>query len=87
MSGNYPDGVTQGSFDAAHNEMDEPRDCCPRCGNAKEWRECYNCEDGLSDHDCGEDCCCCLEPENNVRCDICEGSGGWMCCMICAPES
>ena len=34
---------------------------CTTCQNEKFWRECYNCEDGFSDHDCGEDCCCCLE--------------------------
>lgn len=56
------------------------------CGTELQWRDCYNCEDGFSDHDCGEDCCCCLHPENNVPCDICEGEGGWMGCPICHPE-
>lgn len=41
------------------------------------WIECWNCEEGYSHHDCGEDTCCCLYPENNVRCDICRGRGGW----------
>lgn len=26
-------------------------------------------------HDCGEDCCSCLEPEPNVTCDVCDGTG------------
>lgn len=40
--------------------------------------ECWNCGGtGLSYHDCGEDCCCCAEPENNMRCDICNGKG-WL---------
>lgn len=56
---------------------------CEKCGAAKEWRECYNCEDGFSHHDCGEDCCCCLDPEDNVTCDICEGEGGWFQCRRC----
>jgi hypothetical protein len=58
---------------------------CEFCGNGKEWRDCWNCEDGFTDHDCGEDCCCCLNPEPNVRCDICEGKGGWIACEICHP--
>ncbi len=40
---------------------------------------CYNCEDGLTaDHDCGEDCCACADPEPNVFCDVCDGKGYWM---------
>lgn len=54
-----------------------------KCGNELTWRDCYNCDEGYSDHDCGEDCCCCLNPEPNVRCDICEGKGGWMACFLC----
>jgi hypothetical protein len=42
------------------------------------WRECWNCGGDLYvDHDCGEDTCCCLWPEDNVKCDICNGNGGW----------
>lgn len=27
-------------------------------------------------HDCGEDCCCCLDPEEITHyCDICGGTG------------
>ena len=43
-----------------------------------DWIECWHCGgDGVSHHDCGEDTCCCLAPEDNVRCDICFGKGGW----------
>ncbi len=43
-----------------------------------EWEDCWNCGgEGYSDHDCGEDCCVCLHPENNVPCDVCGGDGGW----------
>jgi hypothetical protein len=56
------------------------------CGTELAWKDCYNCEDGFSDHDCGEDCCCCLHPEPNVTCDICEGEGGWMACPLCDGE-
>ena len=43
-----------------------------------DYVECWNCGgEGYSHHDCGEDCCCCLSPYDNVRCDICDGKGGW----------
>lgn len=42
------------------------------------WTECWQCGgEGFSHHDCGEDTCCCLDPEDNVPCDICRGKGGW----------
>jgi hypothetical protein len=63
----------------------ESQHACKKCHNEMFWRECYNCEDGYSDHDCGEDCCCCLDPEPNVRCDICRGKGGWFQCSLCYP--
>ncbi len=56
---------------------------CPRCQCCSQfWNECYECDDnGMVDHDCGEDTCCCLEPEMNVGCDICHGNGGWFSCI------
>jgi len=43
-----------------------------------EWVYCWKCDgEGFDDHDCGEDTCCCLYPEDNVPCDICMGMGGW----------
>jgi hypothetical protein len=58
-------------------------DCqCARCGSSLEREPCWNCGgEGLSHHDCGEDCCCCLYPEDNVRCDVCDGEGGWWQCL------
>ena len=75
-----------------HRPTDElaqhaPIDECEKCHAEKEWKTCYNCEDGFSGHDCGEDCCCCLHPEDNVVCDICEGHGGWYVCYACHPEA
>jgi hypothetical protein len=53
----------------------------------KEFVECWNCGgEGYAGHDCGEDCCVCAEPEENVRCDICRGKGGWWRCYTCTPE-
>ena len=46
--------------------------------NGNEWVTCWQCGgEGTNGHDCGEDCCCCAWPEDNVTCDICEGKGGW----------
>lgn len=53
---------------------------CPKCGHTLLWRQCWNCEDGLAYHECGDDCCCCEDPEPNVECDICGGDGGWLIC-------
>lgn len=61
---------------------------CKNCGDQKQWIDCYNCGgEGYSHHDCGEDCCCCLEPEDNVVCDICRGEGGYRLCPSCHPAS
>lgn len=39
---------------------------------------CWNCRGELyTSHDCGEDSCCCLYPEDNVPCDTCDGKGYW----------
>lgn len=59
---------------------------CSKHGE-KDRIECWNCDgDGFSHHDCGEDCCCCLDPEEkNVLCSECHGAGGWWICRICHP--
>ena len=61
-------------------------DCqCARCGSSATSERCDMCEDGLCGHDCGEDCCCCLNPEANVLCDYCGGTGIFhFCCS--SPE-
>lgn len=61
-------------------------DCqCARCGSSVDYEHCDECEDGYDGHDCGEDCCCCLHPEENMICDRCDGNGGWCRCMS-SPE-
>lgn len=60
---------------------DEPY--CLRCHHSVRWIDCEQCEDGYSYHDCGEDTCCCLDPVNNVKCDVCDGEGGWYICEGC----
>ena len=40
--------------------------------------ECWDCGgEGVTHHDCGEDTCCCLSPEDNVACETC-GGRGWL---------
>lgn len=54
----------------------------------KQWVDCWKCGgEGVSHHDCGDDCCVCFEPEDNVRCDICKGKGGYRICLTCHPEA
>lgn len=53
---------------------------CPVCGADMEWVDCwYGCDEGYF-HDCGEDCCCCLEPEPNQPCPECHGVGRHLEC-------
>jgi hypothetical protein len=56
---------------------------CPRCRCCEvETVECGECGgEGVSGHECGEDVCACLHPEENVPCDICGGKGYWQACM------
>ena len=54
---------------------------CPRCKCCEaDLYACSNCDEGFVGHDCGEDTCCCLDPEDNVRCDICGGKGNYFIC-------
>lgn len=54
---------------------------CDVCGCDMEWEDCDRCgAEGYDHHDCGEDVCCCLHPDNNVLCDQCDGKGGWWYC-------
>ena len=55
---------------------------CGRCGSSTIWIECDNCGgEGVTHHDCGEDTCCCLYPEDNVACQCCLGSRGRIVCI------
>jgi hypothetical protein len=44
---------------------------------AGEWIDCWQCGGEAWFHDCGEDCCPCLEPEADTPCSECKGAGGW----------
>jgi hypothetical protein len=52
-------------------------EACACGGNG--WVSCWKCMGEGGFHDCGEDCCPCLEPELNELCEECDGEGGWVC--------
>lgn len=63
-------------------------DACLTCHAELQWRTCWDCGgERYTHHDCGEDCCVCLEPEDSVRCDTCHGKGGWKQCRMCYTGS
>jgi hypothetical protein len=65
-------------------EQWEAEPACPECEAELEWIECEQCNgEGVSGHDCGEDCCACLDPEDNDPCDMCRAIGGWYWCPEC----
>lgn len=59
------------------------KELCEQCGCCEMvYDECEQCGgDGVYGHDCGEDCCCCLDPEDNQDCDVCGGSGYFKHCI------
>jgi hypothetical protein len=61
---------------------------CPRCKCCStDWQDCHDCGgEGYSHHDCGEDSCCCADPEDNVACGTCQGKGGWTICLGSCDE-
>jgi hypothetical protein len=55
---------------------------CSFCGSSVHWEDCDQCGGtGYNGHECGEDTCCCLYPEDNVTCDYCDGKGGHYHCL------
>ena len=62
---------------------------CEGCGCCEMTRRaCWQCGgDGVYGHDCGEDTCCCLDPEDDDPCEVCDGEGGWDVCIgCCGPD-
>lgn len=66
-----------------NDPIDEREETCERCKCCELVHvECPTCNGaGVDGHECGEDCCNCLQPEDNVACETCEGVGGWMACL------
>lgn len=54
---------------------------CTICGCEMDWQQCWQCHGEGGFHDCGEDCCACIDPDDlNESCDVCDGEGGCLCC-------
>lgn len=55
---------------------------CARCGSSVSWETCEYCGgEGFDGHDCGEDCCSCRYPVDNVVCGACDGNGTFGYCL------
>lgn len=55
---------------------------CPVCGDAMYPETCWQCYGEGGFHNCGEDCCCCADPDDdlNERCQECNGLGRYYVC-------
>jgi hypothetical protein len=62
-------------------EDDYDREWCAVCGSDMAWEQCWQCHGEGGFHDCGEDCCPCLEPDLNETCEECGGRGGYLVCL------
>jgi hypothetical protein len=67
------------------DEIEFSHEACPKCHGHTYSRQCH-CDEGLSYHDCGDDCCVCVDPEPNVRCDECGGHGYQNWCPKCGYD-
>lgn len=57
---------------------------CGRCGSSILFETCTNCAgDGYFEHDCFDDSCCCLDPEDDA-CTVCGGEGSIPICLSSA---
>lgn len=76
----------RGTYIGEHPNDGRNWECqCARCGSSLDFEQCEMCGgEGVYGHDCGEDCCVCLHPEDNMRCDICHGEGSWPRCFSSA---
>lgn len=55
---------------------------CQICGSETHWEDCWHCGGEGGFHDCGEDCCCCLDKEEITHdCQECHGDGGYLQCV------
>lgn len=60
---------------------DYPDETCEVCGGSTVQESCWQCGGSGAGHDCGEDCCCCLMPEDNITCEECDGIGSYPVCV------
>ena len=56
-------------------------ECCLICCAPLVPESCYQCMGAGGFHDCGEDTCCCLDPDEITNiCEVCEGEGEYLSC-------
>ena len=56
-------------------------DICSICGALMEPVSCWQCLGEGGWHECGEDTCCCLDPDDITDiCEECDGEGEYLCC-------
>lgn len=60
--------------------MDDYGFPCPTCGCEMDFETCWQCGGEGGFHDCGEDCCPCLDPDLNETCEECNGRGRYPIC-------
>lgn len=54
---------------------------CPVCFGPMDREPCWQCDGEGGWHDCGEDCCCCADPDEiDIWCDECDGEGEYLVC-------
>jgi hypothetical protein len=54
---------------------------CRICNTMLESESCWSCMGAGGFHNCGEDTCCCLDPEElDDVCEECEGAGASLVC-------
>ena len=64
------------------NHIDEyDAEHCTICGRTLDLESCWHCLGDGGFHNCGEDTCVCLDPEElNEICDECDGEGAYLVC-------
>lgn len=60
---------------------------CGTCGSELDWADCYmiDCEEGY--YDLGEEDCINYDPGTYMKCEACDGKGGWWYCPVCPSKS
>lgn len=68
--------------DQIFKEELEEEEYCSDCNSTKYWQDCSQCDDGYQERESpfiGD------TQIYEVKCDICDGRGGWFRCFVCSP--
>lgn len=59
--------------------------CCDICGCVLALESCWSCLGDGGFHNCGEDTCACLDPDElDEVCEECDGEGEYLACPYAA---